>query len=869
MKKISNFYKGDAYEKSFKNLGFIAFVGAVYRMRRVCAYAREHKRGYCICGDFTGFNADGTSAHVWDKTDDLELYPYFTANHYTVTINGSEYDAEFGSDMPELNEEDVLSKTGYTFDGYFFEPEEGEAVKYYNSDGTSAIIMDRDGDVELVPHFTINQYTITFNSNGGSETDAITQDYNSAVSAPTDPTKTGYNFEGWFADDGLTEAYAFSTMPAEDITLYAKWTARTTTVILGDTKITATYDAEMPTITVPTQIGYTFQGYFDQENGKGVKYYDADGASARAWDKTEDEIELYPYWTINSYKVEISETVGTKSVYTALSPIATSGNESGTEYVHGTKVYGFAVIAGGYSAPHNWILVQGVANTGGAIYYIGETTVFGADYDFSDDYETEGIPNKYVVVFDGERTEEVVFGQTLNDLTAEQIPTKAGYTFDGYSANGNKYFDNEGKCIRAWDIEGAGLLSAEWVGNPHKATLGDNVVDVVYGSDMPTITVFPTKDGYTFDGAYDENGVKYYNADGTSAHIWDIDEDAELTIFWKVNQYTISFNSNGGDNVDAITADYNSAIVAPTAPTKSGLTFSGWFKDEQLTTEFVFDTMPAENITVYAKWIATAENVVDFINGIGKVEYTSESKALIDAANSAYAALDEDEKALVSNYMVLVQANEDYDSVAAAVAKVIAIGSLTPESKALLVGARADYSRLSPYQKSIYPADALIKLDDAEKACAALDKINDIGELENSAKSKEKIVKARQAYDALTIVQKSFVATPFVDRLKDAESAFAVIEKVNAIVKVEYTDDSKARLDEATSSYEKLTAKQKNLVPRIVVNTLETAENDYAAAKQSANSLLIIMIIVASILIASGIMLLILLFCKRRKQRKN
>ncbi|MBK8419012.1 InlB B-repeat-containing protein [Candidatus Villigracilis saccharophilus] len=74
----------------------------------------------------------------------------------------------------------------------------------------------------------MNSYTITFNSNGGSAVGAITQPFGSAVSAPTAPTKTGNTFGGWYSDAGLTTAYTFTTMPASDITLYAKWTVNST-----------------------------------------------------------------------------------------------------------------------------------------------------------------------------------------------------------------------------------------------------------------------------------------------------------------------------------------------------------------------------------------------------------------------------------------------------------------------------------------------------------------------------------------------------------------------------------------------------------------------------------------------------------------
>jgi uncharacterized repeat protein (TIGR02543 family) len=76
----------------------------------------------------------------------------------------------------------------------------------------------------LYAKWTINQYTITFDSNDGTSVTAITQDFDTAVSAPTNPTRTGYTFAGWFTDEALTTSYTFTTMPSEATTLYAKWT---------------------------------------------------------------------------------------------------------------------------------------------------------------------------------------------------------------------------------------------------------------------------------------------------------------------------------------------------------------------------------------------------------------------------------------------------------------------------------------------------------------------------------------------------------------------------------------------------------------------------------------------------------------------
>lgn len=70
---------------------------------------------------------------------------------------------------------------------------------------------------------TNKEYTITFNSNGGSEVAAITEAYNTNLTKPTDPTKLGYTFAGWYTDSNFRDTYPFKKMQAKNIELYAKW----------------------------------------------------------------------------------------------------------------------------------------------------------------------------------------------------------------------------------------------------------------------------------------------------------------------------------------------------------------------------------------------------------------------------------------------------------------------------------------------------------------------------------------------------------------------------------------------------------------------------------------------------------------------
>ena len=117
--------------------------------------------------------------------------------------------------------------------------------------------------------YIVNEYTITFNSNGGSVRLPITQNYGTAVTEPTDPSKQGYTFGGWYTEVELTNLYEFTTMGASNITLYAKWT------LIGFNVSFYTYNSELINTYVesniegfqiydvaPARTGYTFIGWF-------------------------------------------------------------------------------------------------------------------------------------------------------------------------------------------------------------------------------------------------------------------------------------------------------------------------------------------------------------------------------------------------------------------------------------------------------------------------------------------------------------------------------------------------------------------------------------------------------------------------------
>ena len=118
-----------------------------------------------------------------------------------------------------------------------------------------------------------------------------------------------------------------------------------------------------------------------------------------------------------------------------------------------------------------------------------------------------------------------------------------------------------------------------------------------------------TKVGNSLEGWYQSN-----DNGNTLSTMWNFSSDrvnSNLTLYanWAVNNYTISFNTNGGSDVQSITQPYGRVVNKPLNPTKTGFVFDNWFKESSLFNPYVFSTMPAENITVFAKWNVSNVNV--------------------------------------------------------------------------------------------------------------------------------------------------------------------------------------------------------------------------------------------------------------------
>ena len=152
------------------------------------------------------------------------LTAQWTPDTYTVTLHLNDGTIANGKDVTEytygtgatLPTADDITREGYTFEGWY------EDENFSGSPVTEISATDT-GKKEFYAKWTLNTYTVTFDSQGGSKVDSQTVSHGGTVTEPTAPTYEGYTFGGWYTEAGCTTEYDFTTAVTESLTLYAKW----------------------------------------------------------------------------------------------------------------------------------------------------------------------------------------------------------------------------------------------------------------------------------------------------------------------------------------------------------------------------------------------------------------------------------------------------------------------------------------------------------------------------------------------------------------------------------------------------------------------------------------------------------------------
>ncbi|CAI6079554.1 InlB B-repeat-containing protein [Cohnella sp. JJ-181] len=525
---------------------------------------------------------------------------YYKRNSYAMTIN---YNGS--GDATQV----VNVPLGATIGLYLGSPTwQGHAFTGW-SPASTATMPARD--VAFTAQWTLNNNTVSFNSNGGSAVADQTVGYGFQASEPDEPTKNDLVFAGWYSDSALTSVYDFAAQVTADLTLYAKW-LRSYTVSFDSNEGSAVADQTViegnktAAPGAPTKEGFVFGGW----------YSDSGLTSAYDFETTvvTGSFTLYAKWTIapkNSYTVSFISNGG--------SAVADLTVEEG------------AVAAAPGAPTKNGYTFEGwYSDSGLTSRFSFSTTPIATSLTLYAKWTL----NAYTVSFNSNGGSSVT-NQTVGydgNATAPSAPTRSGYTFGGwYSDAGLSTAYSFTTPVRS-NL----TLYAKWTAM-YKVSFNSNggspVADqTVASGGQAAAPAAPTKDGYTFVGWYSDSAL-------SEAYLFtERQVIANLTLYakWSFNSYTVSFDSNNGPAVASQTVIPGGKAAAPAALNWVGYRFGGWYSDPALTNVYDFSAAVNADMTLYAKWTMTSWlNLGDAM----EAGVNHQSNVVIDSRGTPYVAV--------------------------------------------------------------------------------------------------------------------------------------------------------------------------------------------------------------------------------------
>ena len=412
---------------------------------------------------------------------------------------------------------------------------------------------------ELTVQWTAPTYAVTLNTNGGTINSGNVTGYTYGVGATLpaadDMTYTGHTFKGWYDNENLTGSPVTAIGGTE----------------MGNKEYWAKWEINQYTITVKPENGKA-DITITQDYGTPITAptLTREGYTFKGWDKEipetmpADNITVKAQWEINQYTI-------------------TFDTNGGSEIVPITQDYGTEI-----TAPDN------PTRKG--------YTFKGWDREIPKTMPAENMTvkaqweiNQYTIAFDTNGGSEIapITQDYGTAITAPADPTRKGYTFKGWDKEIPETMPADNITVKAqWEINQY-TITFDTNGGSEIAPITQDYSTKITAPDNPT------RKGYTFKG-WDKEIPETMPADNIT-----------VKAQWEINQYTIAFDTNGGSEIAPITQDYGTEITAPDNPTRKGYTFKGWDRE-------IPKTMPAENITITARWKDTEKPTGEIIIGTNK-----------------------------------------------------------------------------------------------------------------------------------------------------------------------------------------------------------------------------------------------------------
>lgn len=522
-----------------------------------------------------------------------------TKEYLIGTANNPEYSF---SDNTEYEFTGTESDLGYT---------------YYAT--TYSVYGDLLGPIEYAkPSVTISEeltqeeYTVTWNGNGGIPSITTTTEYVGLAHPAPIVTRDGYDFFIWRSPEVGGDPYFVSEggsfTPTGNITFYAIWTPKTYTItfdanggINAPTSQTKTHDVALTlTSSKPTRTNFTFDGWNTSADGSGTNY--SSGGSYTA----NEDVTLYAKWTPITYTVTWNANGGTGGT--------TTTQNAGTAHQSPT------VSRTGYTL-FRWRSPE----VGGDPYFVNPGGSFTPTENIT--FWAIWTPDTYTVTFNANGGSGAPESQTKTHdvpltLSSTQ-PTRTYFTFDGW----NTASDGSGTNYSAgglYNVNASVTLYAKWTSIDYTVTWNSNGGTPATSSTTQNAGVVHTppvvtRTGYTFSRWRNpETGGDpvFVNAGSTYT------ATANITFWaqWIANTYTVSFNNNGGTGSPADQTKVHDVTLtlSSTQPTRTNFTFNGWNTSADGTgTSYSAGGSYTTNaaVTLYAQWTAIQYTVTWNANG--------------------------------------------------------------------------------------------------------------------------------------------------------------------------------------------------------------------------------------------------------------
>ena len=557
------------------------------------------KTGY----DFIGWAVDGEIASFpYQVSEDTVFEAEFAPIEYEIEYNLNDGVNNAENSLKYTIEQNVAllepTRDFYNFAGWYESDNfEGNAI--------TEIAEGSYGNKAFYAKWTPTTYNISYELDGGTNNAENPSTYNTEISVELKaPTKAGYTFAGWFADNALSvETTGISLGEGNEKTFYAKWTANENTLSFdanGGTgsmsNMTIATDASANlTNNTFTKDGYTFMGWSTDANGE-IDY--TDGVIYTMG--TESAYTLYAVWQANINGVIFNANGGTGTMSSL--EIAT---DSSANLINNT-----------YVKPGYTFIGWSTTEDGEVEYVDGASYVMGTNSTYT--LYAVWQANNNTLVFNanggtGSMSNMTIATDSSANLTNNTF-TKAGYTFIGWSTTEDGEVEYVDGASYVMGTNSSYTLYAVWQANNNTLVFNANggtgsMSNMTIATDSSanlTNNTF-TKAGYTFIGwATSKNGsVVYTNG---ASYVMGTNSSYTLYAVWQVNNNTLVFNANGGSGTmtNMTIATGASKTLTSNTFTRAGYTFIGWSTNASGGVEYetgdTYTMGTNSTYTLYAVW---------------------------------------------------------------------------------------------------------------------------------------------------------------------------------------------------------------------------------------------------------------------------